>query len=353
MNGKKTVKETGNIRKTAIVFLKRYWLRLWIIFVLMAITGLIVYASYPGQQNKAKKVISTSSDAQMKFSSNYMETGITKPKTIALSSSDPSVVVTVRNFSKNNPSIWYTSDINYTLDVELTNTSGISSTDVNYDTTISSILGNNNVTVSIGEGEDILTRTLNSSTKTGSFSGTLGYVRNSSSIDEYTVVFPDVDTKICLRITATPTPSANYPDLSPISIILCVTDKDKLQSDGWEGSFNDSQNGKNPSDYDAYNYVISGYGDSNTATFSWNSDKIEINKQYFTTKLGADMASGVSTTTKDGATWKTVTIHLNSEASKGRYDFQIFRKYDENAETQVSFATWNELESCVEFNDGI
>lgn len=333
-------------------FFKKYGLKLWIALALLAITGLVVYASYPGQQNKAKKVISTAADAQMKFSSNYMEAGSAKFKTIALSADDPTIGVTVRNFSKTNPTVWYTSDINYTLSVELTNTSGILSTEPGYSAAISSILGNKNVIISIGEGEEIVTKALNTSNMTDVFNGTLGYLKNKSSSDEYTIEFPDVATKICVRLIATPTPSANYPDLSPISVVLSSTDKDNLQSDGWEGSFNDSQS-RSPSDFDAYNYVINGYGDSDTATFSWNSDKIEINRQYFESKLGANMTSGVTSETRSDGTWNTVTIHLNSETSKGRYDFQIFRKYDEEATEQISFETWAELENCVEFDDGI
>ena len=336
-------KENRKLNSKNLRFIKKYGLRIWIAIASAALFGMIVYAAYTNQQNKTKKVIATSAEAQMRFSSNYLEEGTTKMKTVVKTADDPTIPVTVRNYSRSNPTIWYSSDIKYTLYVELTDTSGISPSDSGYAERISYLIGEDNITVSINGS----TVTLNASSTSGTFNNqVLDYSRDSASQKEYTITYPNVTTKACVRVIATPTPERNYPDLKPISAVLAISDKDNIQSEGWSGDFNDSRS-KTPSEYDAYNYCLSGYGKSDTATFAWNASKLEVNKEYFLTVLGADVAS--ATTEQRGEdTWKTVTIHLDSETSGGRYDFQIFK-----TGKNVSFDSWSDIESCVEFDDGI
>ncbi len=326
-------------------FIRNNGLRLWIFIVVMILGGMVVYAAYENEQNKAKKVIATSSDTEMRFSSNYLEEGTTKLKTTIKSANDPTITVYIRNYSKNNPTIWYTSNINYTLDFELSDTSGITTNNSNYQTRINSLLGTNEVVTISGNNSTI---TLNQTNKTGQLiNQTLTYNRDASDQKAYVVTFPSVTSKICVRVTATPTPEKKYLDLKPLSVILTISDKDNLQVNGWEGKFNDAQSNKTPSSYDAYNYCLTGHGRSTTAVFKWDSSKIEVNKQYFQSKFNVDVTSAANAP-EEGENWKKVTITVDSSTSNGRYDFQLFK-----ANNSVSSLTWKALEDCVKFDDGI
>ena len=326
-------------------FIRNNGLRLWIIIVIMILGSMVAYAAYENEQNKTKKVIATSSDTEMRFSSNYLEEGTTKLKTTIKNASDPTITVYIRNYSKNNPTIWYTSDINYTLDFELSDTSGITSDNSNYQTRINSLLGTSEAVTITGNGSTVK---LNRSTKTYQLTNQpLTYNRAASDQKKYVVTFPSVTSKICVRITATPTPEKKYLDLKPISVILTIADKDNLQVNGWEGKFNDAQTNKTPSDYDAYNYCLTGHGSSTNAVFKWDSSRLEVNNQYFQSKFDVDITSA-DEAPEEGANWKKVTIEVDSSKSNGRYDFQLFK-----ANSTVSFSTWNALEDCVKFDDGI
>lgn len=314
-----------------IKFLKKHGLKLWIIMAVVVLSGMIAFAAYTNEQNKAKKVIATLANAQMRFSSNYLEEGTTKVKTVVKTASDLTVPVTVRNYSRVNPTLWYQSDLTYSIRFELTDTTG--STD---STVINSLIGQDSVTVTLGSD----TITLNAGTHSGSFNNkVLAYNVSAASIHTYNVTFPSNTTKICVKITATPVPA----DLTTLSAIISITDSAQVQSTGWTGSINDSQS-KSPNAYDAYNYSLVGSGDSSNAKFRWNPAKIEVNRQYFLDHFNVD----VSTATEVSG-WKEVTITLKSV--DGRYDFQLYKVY--NAENPVSFDNWGQLEACIRFDDGI
>lgn len=326
-------------------FIRNNGLRLWILIVVMLLGGMVAYSAYENEQNKTKKVIATSSDTEMRFSSNYLEEGTTKLKSTVKSASDPTISVYIRNYSRSNPTIWYTSDINYNIEFELSDTSGIKFNDLGYGDKINSLLGTDDaVTITSGTA----TVTLNRGQKIDSLPNQiLTYKRNEADQQAYVVTFPSVTSKICLRITATPTPEKKYLDLKPISVILAISDKDNLQINGWEGKFNDAQTSKTPSDYDAYNYCLSGHGASDSAVFKWDSSKLEVNKQYFQTKFGINVNND-ATDSPEGVSWKEVTIPIDSSTSNGRYDFQLFK-----VNSTVSFSSWADLENSVKFDDGI
>ena len=316
-------------------FLKKNGLKIWIVIAVLSLSGMFAYAAYTNQQNKAKKVISTDANSEMRFSSNYLESGATKIKTVVVQDDVLTVPVSVRNYGRNNPTIWYSSTITYNISFELTDTSGRT---VDVDT----LIGDDHITVSCNG----VTKTLTASHISDTFTGqTLAYSTSSSSQNTYSVTFPSAETKVCVRIIATP--SNEHPDLVPLSAILSVSDKSSVQSEGWTGAFTDSRTSKNPDDYDAYNYSFTGYGDSNSATFSWNSNKLEVNRQYFKATFGVDPTLAPV----DASGIKTVTISLDSQTSGGRYDFQIYKNY--NGTTPVSISSWIELDGFVSFDDGI
>ena len=326
--------------KTFKQFLTNHAVKIWIALVVLSLTGFVVYAAYPNKQNVVKRVIATSADKNMRFSSNYLEEGNTKFKTI-VNPGNPAISVYVRNYTKNNDGLRYANDIVYQLTAVLTDTSGIRPGEAGYDARLAEVLGESEtVTVSLTGGSSI---TLSRSSYSDSLNSTLA--KGDARQDEFKVQFPSAESKVCIILTATPV--GNYPDLAPISAILSVSSREPVQADGWEGSFNDSRAvGKTPATYDAYNYTLNGHGLCTNASFSWDSNKVDINRQYFTNHLGANFEYIIPL--DEG--WYKIMITVGGQSGDQqivRYDFQIFKAGN------TSFNNWEELEAAVEFDDGL
>ena len=90
-------------------FIKRHFVVMWIVIVCLTLSYMVVMAAYPTKQNKAKKVVSLQSQSEIQFSSNYLEETVLY-KTVVINDGDP-ITVDIRNFSKNNSTKWYLSDI--------------------------------------------------------------------------------------------------------------------------------------------------------------------------------------------------------------------------------------------------
>ena len=127
--------------------------------------------------------------------------------------------------------------------------------------------------------------------------------------------------KIYVKMTASPMPSLDsYNGLHELSGILSITEGKTDLSQGWSGRFNDSTN---ETDYDGFNYVISGNG-SATITFKWRDDKFEINP-FFLSSNSATIPNAPAQSTVDGVKWNSITINANSDRTS-RYDIQLYMK---------------------------
>ncbi len=325
-------------QKNFKTFLKNNAVKIWIALAVLSLAGMIVYAAYPNKQNILKKVIATSADKNMRFSSNYLEEGVTKYKTIVLGDTVVPIFVYIRNYTRNNDGLRYPNDITYVFTATLTDSTGIMPEDDGYAARIASVLDENeSIRIDLPDNTSI---SLSRNNYSGTFNHTL--LKGDARQDEYQVVFPKTKSKACILLTATPTPETSYTDLSSISAVLSVSDREATSANGWAGSFNDSRTGgRTPQSYDAYNYTLSGHGESTTATFSWDFTKVEVNRQYFESHFGVDFSHDVTTV----GDWKTVTIHIGQNGAV-RYDFQIFKA----GSTEL---TWAILDQAVQFDDGL
>ena len=303
-------------------FIKRHFIMIWIVIVCLTLSYMVVMAAYPTKQNKAKKVVSLQSQSEIQFSSNYLEEAVLY-KTVVINNDDP-ITVDIRNFSKNNSTKWYLSDISYTLLAELTDSSGTPITG-------NSLIGNGDVvikSVSADETETELFR-LNSSHPNDNVAQTLRHSSSQSTVQSYKVYFPSASSKI-----------------------LAVSDKSSIQSDGWTGDFNDPTT-KTPAEYDEFNYIITGHGDSTKATIKWKSNVVTLNKMYFSNTFNKDIASA----TDLGDNWKQLTISISDDSNNGQYSFQVF-KAGSGFDTFIANLSeeqdaWAELKKCIVFDDGI
>ena len=170
------------------------------------------------------------------------------------------------------------------------------------------------------------------------------------TVKSYKIYFPSASSKVCLKLTAAP--ANTHTDLRTIGAILAVSDKSSIQSDGWTGDFNDPTT-KTPAEYDAFNYIITGHGDSTKATIKWNSNVVTLNKMYFSNTFNKDIASA----TDLGDNWKQLTISTGSHTSNRAMTFQVFKAgsgFDAfiNGLSEGQNA-WTELKKCIVFDDGI
>lgn len=358
----------GKIKK----YFKQHVLMIWIVVAFLSLSVMFVMAAYPTLQNKAKKVIAVQSNTEIQFSSNYLDKDVVY-KTVVINDVE-GIPVDVRNYSKSNSTRWYDSDIKYTIRATLTDSDG---NIINDD----SIIGDDNVLIKRVTASETTILTLNKTTKSDITSNAYDVegnnaqilIRNSSGItvNNYMVYFPSASSKVCVKLEAIP--DSSHRDLYSIGVILAASDKSSIQGDGWSGSFNDPDN-VSPSAYDAFNYAITGHGDSTTATIQWNSNVISLNKAYFKSDFNnADPTTATDVASKPG--WKTLTIPLVTNHDNGRYSFQVFKTSGFNtfiSEQRAAYAEemngktegddgwvseetylWNKLNSCIIFDDGI
>lgn len=349
--------------------IKKHIVTIWIVVAALALSFIVVMAVYPTKQNKAKKVIALQSDNEMQFSSNYLDEDELY-RTIIINDGDP-INVDIRNYSKSNATRFYSSSINYRLDAVLTDASGRTLDD----TDVVELLGNDEVTIykvvtttenDITTTNDVKLFTL-TKTKKSDYNDSQKLEGNATTkaVQTYKIYFPSASSKVCVKLVATPDGNV-HKDLREISAIFAVSDKSNIQGEGWTGEFNDPES-KGPSDYDAFNYTITGHGDSKTATIQWNSNVVSLNKGYFLSDFNnTDLSTATDIPGKTG--WKKITIPLDSDHNNGRYSFQVFKasgfnsfiisaKDDEDPTaddwTSEEEYLWDKLNDCIIFDDGI
>ena len=353
-------------------FLKKYIVLIWIITAALALSAIVAMAAYKNRSNVSKKVIATQAETDFRFSSNYLEETVddSDPNDLKyknysdMISEGEAINVDIRNYGRVNSTLLYPTDIDFTLSATLTDSSGTVITQAK----ASELLGSSVVTVQLGNTTII---TLSASNRSVSLSQVVERSQTSvATINEYKIYFPSADSKVCVKLIAKP--AASYRDLRTIGAVFTVSNKSSVQGSGWTGSFNDPVS-RSPVDYDAFNYVITGYGASSSATIEWNPAVIRIDTSRFSFYTGITPLSPVDSSEHSG--WKKITFSLNADA--GMYAFQIFKA--STFSTSINAASmhtqwetamdgksqgdpgwiseneyiWNELESNIIFDDGI
>ena len=156
------------------------------------------------------------------------------------------------------------------------------------------------------------------------------------SDDTFTIAFSTAfiahPANLYLELEAAPT--SNPP--STISGILAPEFRAAGATDNWTGSFTDST-AKNPSEYDGFNYRISGTG-SGSVTFTWDTSKLSLS---FVSK---ELLEEAGATVNVGA--GRVTLAVDS-AQCAIYDLQFYKTASFSAQT-----VWNTVEDSTTLRDG-
>ena len=338
-------------------FLKKHWITVWLLIAVLGAISFVAYAEYMEDSNRAKRVVANTTGAGDLFSSDYLAVGTVSEHEVEFSEPEGDyceLPVRIWNYDPSNPTLFYDDkDITYTLVAQLVkkNAAGTGydvitaadaldnlSMSIKKDETDSaftpfSSTSSDAETVSVGSGEGAYNYTVKVD-----YDSTNGYritytgvklLKSGRDENKYLIRFPKStrtsSDKIYVKLTASPTPSlSNYKGIKNLAGILSITESKEKLSQGWSYGFNDSEGN---TDYDGFNYVISGNGAA-TITLKWRDDKFEINP-YFLSDNTATIPGSVSSSTEGDVTWKSITINANSD-TKNRYDIQFYMKDAEN-----------------------
>ena len=322
------------MKKTAVSYIKKYWIATWIaIAVLVLLVSVVAHAAYT-KTDSAKIVVARYGEVGNLFSSNYLQPGAVSNSYIYLdplgendTAEDSGDFVRISNFAQGNQAIFYDRAINYNLTLKL--------------------LYNNNGTY----------KNLSELPLTSSLAGrqastdVIELLFSANQVSELSA--PTGLTKLYLEITATPNPSSTYKDLETLSTRMTLALSGSVNSVVWEGYYNDEAVARNAKANDAtqtlialplegYNYVIEGIGAS-TITLKWNTQYLNLNEGFILDTLNLSVPTPVSDENADDYGWAT----LSFPADSGRYDLQFYRSGNKS---DSDYNTWNQLLSYIDFS---
>lgn len=349
----------GEEMKRIFKVLKKNWIRIWLIVILITSSVFAVFAAYTDVFS-VKRVVSTTTSPELPFSSNCMKTDLSSYQL-------PSSVfsVTVCNYDQNFPNDYCTSQITYTFEAELM----VKKDDGSYENAgafvsrLATALENNEITqetydsyiskiakYSISKTEDDATG-VSASSDDIKFNSENGYkytfgadtlATGKSSTDTYTVKIDPADltqtnTQFFIFVKAAPTEGVQ----TELKARLFAAEGKDIEA-SWSGSVQEvlvTIDGQItvPIDYDFYNYIVSGSG-VGTIDVLWDPDHVEVNKFFLTEErktpdiiLASDTTQTSDEVTTYGAkyaNWKRITIPVDS-TDRNRYEIQIY-KVNEN-----------------------
>ena len=348
-------------------FMKAHWITVWLAVVVLTFTT-IVSAEYISNRDRVRRVAANVANEGQQFSSNYLMTGPTEIKKASFNAGENGycvVPVIIWNHSVTNSTKAYQGPLPYKLEAWL----------------VSDVSG-----TLIGENADILTTypveystdgTNYTTFKSLTYDNSKGYYYSDDTltfntkdtngnykVEDYTfyIRFPDTvltnNPNLYVMVVATPD---NTHDFVSISAIMGTQKAGTVIKRGWTGEFSDNTA---YTDYDAFNYVISGSGESEI-TLSWCTDFLEmsdINLEQYGWTVGTDITS--SDTTKNNVTgrWKTLTFTANSDEEDNdgniiginRYALQFYMTGDPNSDygsgNEGALSFWTKVNSYVSFS---
>lgn len=322
--------------------LKKHWITVWLVVVSVILCTFVTYAIYT-EVSSVKRVVTTKSAPKELFSSNCMFADLYERRMPAFEYN-----VNVNNFDVNSPEIPNPSEIQYTLTAQLYvkhNGTIMSFTD------LATALGDDTATYNaivaeatgyyIGKSQENNANSIISSPIMTEFSAANGFEVDfgnspnyetlpggSVSTDKFKVVIPETDfnktdPKFYVHVEATPTDTG----LRTIRTNLYGS-RNVVVTAAWSGTLAEQNTAS--TDYDFYNYVISGSGSGNL-DIMWDPEYFEIDNFFFNSNLsGVTFYNNITTPvdisggTYDG--WKKVTIVVDSVNSKSRYELQLYKK---------------------------
>lgn len=354
MSGRKKLKKTAKK-------IGKSWITLWLIISVAVLSAVIGYATYTGV-NTVKRVVSTKAGGGLLFSSNYMTTGtltsieygnysdFCDPDTGVPLATNPEYILTVCNYSQGDKATWYTSsDIQYTIKAELflsdryTAEEAAEAGDPDLEGThkrpSSTQLGDKKFGLR-HHGDSEYTYFTAGEGLTIDLPTTYSLSKATTSSDEFDILIDksellNISPSFWIKITATPgSIIGGEVELIDGYVGAC---KNASGEASWTGVIGDEN--YSTTDYDAYNYIISGSG-KGTFYFAWDDSKVRPN-EFSLLNYGSGSTpiptavvsswtgytqygpSGPTSVTGDD-TWKCITLEVDSSVL-ARYEFQLYK----------------------------
>lgn len=315
------------MKEKIIPFVKKNVLTIWIVMAIIALISIPVYAAYMRSQT-AKRVISTMSGIGNQFSSNRLEvlesdSSALDFRFLTITGNIPDGGIErdlkICNYPQGLESSYYPYDIFYAVEMELTDNFGNPSVFTDEAGALTQYYvvdsdGNHwNFTKDAQTGKYLL-------------SVSDQYLRgNRASYNSYMLHFPDIDTGVYMKVFVRPTIDNNGSRFQPgelksIGAMISAVSLAAGTDNNWTGELTEPrESGKTVSDYDAFNYIVTGSG-AGTITLKWKADMLEINPFYVENEGITETITG-----PDGDGYKTLSFTVTASQTKNRYSFQMYK----------------------------
>lgn len=320
------------------------WLLIWAAILVMGSAIIVSYAEYTFSSSSMKRVVVAMADQGMMFSSNYLSEGGSEsyhPKYVQADSSAEyyQADVYLWNYSPKNPAKCYPTDIDYKVELKLTNPTGAEDYSEDLGSRKIEIYKGNELVTSITAAD------LSNGKYTKDFTDTLAAGEGDESAQNlYLVRFYgwDVleDTSICLQMIAKPDRSEGaYKDLKDLGGIIGIRELSGSGSGGWEAYISEVRNSEYDNS-DGYNLIVTGSGKAEIV-IKWNVDKVQVNKYFNTNKdifgMRDEEISFVIPDSQDENRIAQMKINADVSKYRSRYNFQIYLKNGEKNEDSAAF----------------
>ena len=304
-------------------FFRMQWLLIWVLVVSAGLISNIAFAEYGTQSSYMKRVVVSTSDQGMMFSSNFLTEGgnkVYQAKYFNGSQTSYPVDVYIWNFSTKNSVQTYPDDIEYTMAYQVTDPSGTAISDI----------GSKTITIT---KPDNTTVQLTGTRVSGNFDWT--FDKDTDTENKYTVTYGnwnlDADSNICLQLIAKPKKSGGrYSDLRDIGGIIGLKTDTGSTGGGWEAYISEINDNIGVGYVDGYNLVVTGSGKA-SVTIRWKDAKIDINKFFKESPVDTGDVTEVSAVAAEldeysqPTGWKYITITADA-AVRNRYNIQLYLK---------------------------
>ncbi len=323
--------------------LKKHWITIWLLAISVILGTFVSYAIYT-EVSAVKRVVTTESAPQELFSSNCMFADLRERRISATEFN-----VNVNNFDVNAPEIPNPSEIEYTLTARLEvkhngtiKTFSQLQSDLAGDTDAYDEIVARATGYYIGKSQDNNSNGIIPTPDMTEFSASNGFQvvfgaapnyetlpGNDVSTDRFKVIIPGddfnkTDPEFYVYVQAVPTDSG----LTQLIRTRLYGSKNVVATATWSGTL--AEKNTATTDYDYYNYIISGSGSGNL-DIMWQDDWFEIDAFFFNSSLSGVTFynNNINPETVSGGTydgWKKITIVVNSTQGKSRYELQLYKK---------------------------
>lgn len=353
------------MKNKTIKFIKKQWLRVWIIAAVISLSTMGVMAAYISANSTMKRVVVSTSSQGKLFSSNVLvedgqNTYIPRyfPQLNDTMETYP-VDIYLWNYSVTNPARWYSDDINYTITFTFTDSEGTALT--------ADDIGSRAVIIADKDDNTLVTLDGTTPTLTYTKSGeSLPYNAAISAEGKYTLKYDgnwslDNDTDICVKVDVqlnNGDDATRYQDLSPLGGIIGLKKSTSAESTGWQAYISEQADGKPVTDCDGFNMVVSGSGEA-TITIKWDTRYLGCNRNFYNNTINSfgtyeDTTQEVTYTAPGaGSNIATLVIKADTASSatsnRNRYDIQFYKTgtsepanwtFITNTESDLSDSVW-------------